>query len=250
MDHSTHIRGPLCKRGHETEPGSGSSWRRPQGKKTGPCVACGQLASRKYRSTPKGNATVTAGRANSKATSRAYDAKPEVKARRARRQKTDSYREYQKEYRKTYTEPEEGRKRRLLRMASPAVKTQQKEYRDTPEAKDKANARVRHRLATDENFALVKRLRSRLASAFRRHSAKGKTLHSQEYGIDYQAIISHVGPCPGPRDEWHLDHIRPIASFNWNDPTIPKQAFAPENHQWLPTDDNLSKGARWAPTEI
>lgn len=250
MDPSTHVRGPLCKRGHETEPGSGRSWRRPLGEKTGPCVACGEIATRKYRSTPKGKAAGRAESSKARETRLRYDALPTTKARRHARQQTDASREYQKEYQQTYLEPEASRERRRLRMASPAVKAQQKEYRDTPEARDKVNARVRHRHATDENFALVRRLRSRLASAFRRHSLGGKTLTSKEYGISYQAIISHVGPCPGPRDEWHLDHIQPISSFNWDDPDTPKKAFAPENHQWLLVDDNLSKGAQWAPVEI
>lgn len=57
--------------------------------------------------------------------------------------------------------------------------------------------------------------------------------------------VVNLGPRPGSGQEWHIDHIRPLASFDLDDSEQVRQAFAPENHQWLPAKDNLSKGAKY-----
>jgi len=66
------------------------------------------------------------------------------------------------------------------------------------------------------------------ANAFHRYSKNGKVKPSREYGIDYEAIFKHIGPCPGKG--WEIDHIIPLALFNLDDPEQVKKAFAPENH--------------------
>ena len=46
---------------------------------------------------------------------------------------------------------------------------------------------------------------------------------------------------------WHLDHIRPVASFDFDSTDHPefKECWALENLQPLWAKDNLSKGAKW-----
>jgi len=48
---------------------------------------------------------------------------------------------------------------------------------------------------------------------------------------------------------WHIDHIRPLASFTTTGPDCPefRAAWALENLQPLWAKDNLVKGARWKP---
>jgi hypothetical protein len=109
----------------------------------------------------------------------------------------------------------------------------------------KANAAyLKRRLKTDETFAIVCRLRHRLYMAFQRYSKNGKVGRSKDYGIDWQAIFEHIGPCPGPLSDYHIDHIIPLSMFDHDDPEQVRQAWAPENHQWLSATENLRKHAK------
>lgn len=46
--------------------------------------------------------------------------------------------------------------------------------------------------------------------------------------------------------EWHIDHIRPCASFDLTDPEQQRQCFNFKNLQPLWAKDNLSKGAKYS----
>lgn len=99
----------------------------------------------------------------------------------------------------------------------------------------------KNRIQIDEQYAIKKRLRSLLRQSFKKYSLNGKCGSSKKYGIDYQAICEHLGPCPGHREDYHIDHIRPLCSFDFNDSSQVREAFAPENHQWLKAQENLKK---------
>lgn len=49
----------------------------------------------------------------------------------------------------------------------------------------------------------------------------------------------------GPRG-WHIDHIRPVSSFDYSDPEQAKAAFHYTNLQPMWAADNIRKGAKWA----
>lgn len=92
--------------------------------------------------------------------------------------------------------------------------------------------------------AIRNRLRKRINHALREYSLTGKIMSSIKYGIDYGAIIAHLGPHPntlGIKGKYEIDHILPLSSFDLNDPKQIKLAFAPENHQWLLAHLNRSK---------
>ncbi len=101
---------------------------------------------------------------------------------------------------------------------------------------------MKARRQIDEAFIMTSRLRTRLAHAFRQYSITGKVLTSKIYGIDFEGIIKHLGACPGNRADYHIDHIKPLSKFDFTDLEQIKQAFAPENHQWLTAEENMSKG--------
>ncbi len=102
-----------------------------------------------------------------------------------------------------------------------------------------------HRYNTDSDYRIRCILRSRFINAI-----KSKKKKISQYGIDYGAIIKHLGPCPGKRGDYHIDHIFPLSAFDLNCEEQIKLAFAPENHQWLKKKDNLSKNAKYNKDEL
>lgn len=107
-----------------------------------------------------------------------------------------------------------------------------------------------YRRENDEEFWTIGLLRKRVYNAIESYSKTGKIKSACEYGINYEAIIRHLGPCPGPREDYHIDHILPLSAFDFNDPEHIKKAFAPENHQWLIKEENLSKNAKYKEEDL
>lgn len=101
------------------------------------------------------------------------------------------------------------------------------------------------RFKEDINYRLIYTLRRRLQTALKKYLKTGKIMSSKKYGIDYPAIIEHLKPFPVNISAYHIDHIRPLCSFDLNNPEEVNRAFSPENHQWLLAEENLSKGGRW-----
>jgi hypothetical protein len=141
-----------------------------------------------------------------------------------------------KEYHKNYYQEPVNRKKALKRAAN---------WRKDPKNKKNRNVLYQLRRKEDYIFDMICRLRSRLYVAFKDYSAKGKCKRADEYGIDYQAICEHLGPCPGKREDYHIDHIRPLCSFDFDELSQVREAFAPENHQWLTAEENLRKGDKY-----
>jgi len=107
-----------------------------------------------------------------------------------------------------------------------------------------------HKMATDPQYRQRRLLRDRVRKGLQIIWGKGKVPRSRELGLDYAAIFEHLGPCPGKPADYHIDHIRPLASYpDLRDPAQIAHALAPENHQWLPKSENLRKHAKWSPTE-
>lgn len=97
----------------------------------------------------------------------------------------------------------------------------------------------------DTKFRILSNLRTRLCLALKKYSQTGKIASSKKYGIDYKAIIEHLKPFPEDLSKYHIDHIKPLCSFDLTNPEEIKKAFAPENHQWLTIKDNLMKGGKF-----
>ena len=88
------------------------------------------------------------------------------------------------------------------------------------------------------------RIRNAVSRAIRRQGAV-KTLTVAGYGIDVPAIAAHLGPCPGAASDWHIDHIKPLCTFDLSDPVQVRRAFSPRNHQWLTAFDNRVKSGKY-----
>jgi hypothetical protein len=103
--------------------------------------------------------------------------------------------------------------------------------------------------------ATYKRVRYGVQDRLRRLVRRAVWLHAHEfdtsavrdieYRVDFSAIARHLGPRPGAG--WQIDHIVPLAAFDFTDPAEAAAAFLPENHQWLSAQDNARKNSRHDP---
>ncbi len=93
----------------------------------------------------------------------------------------------------------------------------------------------------DSEYRIKKNLRLRVNQALKKYSKTGKIRKSKDYEIDYEKIIEHLKPFPKDISRYHVDHIKPLCSFDLTNPNEVKEAFTPENHQWLLAEDNLAK---------
>ncbi len=125
-------------------------------------------------------------------------------------------------------------------------KVRQKEYyiKNKETISKKKNVYEKKRYHTDLSYNLKMKLHKRLQSAFKAYSKNGKVGRANKYGINYKKIIEYLGDCPGPREQYQIDHIIPLSFFNFDNPEEVKQAFAPGNHQWLTVEENKRKGSK------
>lgn len=111
------------------------------------------------------------------------------------------------------------------------------------------------RCKTDLNFKLMKRLRSRLASALMNAGGAKKAARTfdllgcpivwLEAYLEEQFVPGMTWENHGP--VWHIDHIRPIASFDLTDPEQQRICFHWSNLQPLFALDNLRKSDTYDP---
>ncbi len=112
-------------------------------------------------------------------------------------------------------------------------------------------AKERRARATNPVVAIKHRLRARIALALKRKehkSASTEALLGCSF-VDFKLHLESLfvgGMSWDNRSEWHIDHIRPCASFNLLDPEQQRRCFHYTNMQPLWKQDNLSKGDRWA----
>lgn len=156
--------------------------------------------------------------------------------------------------------------RRLWRLANPEKCRAQTErqlakgrasrgyVRSTPEQKaEMRRAAKRRYYAKSLKARLLRRVRNRVLKAVGGKMALGRTLHW--LGCTPADLVAHLEAQFQPgmtwenRGEWHIDHIRPLASFDLTDREQVRAASHYTNLQPLWAADNQAKGARldWAP---
>lgn len=118
----------------------------------------------------------------------------------------------------------------------------------------KQNAARKRMLKDDQKFAILTRLRSRMAQAVRKAIGKKHTSTMKLVGCNPEDLLRHIesqftdGMTWENRNLWHIDHIRPCASFDLTDPQQQKACFHYTNLQPLWAFDNKAKGDKWNPT--
>lgn len=117
--------------------------------------------------------------------------------------------------------------------------------------RDKINKWKRDKMESDINFRIAERCRSRIHGALNGSRKSRKTfdligcspeelrehLENQfKEGMDWGNWGVHG---------WHIDHIRPCASFDLSDPKQQVECFHYTNLQPLWADENRTKWAKW-----
>jgi len=97
----------------------------------------------------------------------------------------------------------------------------------------------------------------RISSGIRQSLRMAKQGHRWEslVGFSLSELMAHLedqflpGMTWANRYEWHIDHRRPLCSFEFQTPDCPqfREAWALTNLQPLWAVDNLIKGGRWTP---
>lgn len=194
--------------------------------------------------------------------------KPEIKAQRAAydrvyqaanpgmgREKTRRWRENHPEYVETARENARRwhQEHREQRNADKKVWTAANLDHVNRQRRERLNAK----LAADPEFAARYRLNLGMANSIN-HSLNGR-----KNGVRWQNLVEYILEdlmshlesqfLPGMTwenrtlDGWHIDHIRPRASFTYTTPDAPefKECWALSNLRPLWAIDNLRKGGRW-----
>ena len=131
------------------------------------------------------------------------------------------------------------------------IRKKDRDYTHRPEIKIRRNKLLQEKRKNNIKFNLNQRLRDLFRKALSKYTQTGKTANSRSYGIDYKSIIEFLSPFPKDIHLYHIDHIRPLCSFNFIDENGNtdleqiKKAFAPKNHQWLLAIENIKKGGRY-----
>jgi len=107
----------------------------------------------------------------------------------------------------------------------------------------------KHRYHTDPAYRYKKILRIRIRDIYKGRSRSKK---SQELiGCTWEELAQHLenkflpGMTHDNHGEWHIDHIRPLSSFDLSSSEDEKMANHYTNLQPLWASDNLSKGSTW-----
>ncbi len=139
--------------------------------------------------------------------------------------------------------------RRLRVKNAEAIKA----HRATPEYKELKNARARARYHSDPRHRTEKILRASLTQALRLHGDGRKTRSvSKLIGCTIDEFAHHLemqfvdGMSWENQGAWHIDHIRPCASFDLSDPEQQRVCFDYRNLQPLWAEDNMRKGSKVA----
>jgi len=129
------------------------------------------------------------------------------------------------------------------------------EYRKKPGYKEKFNLYMKNymnnKLKTDPDFKLKMQLRHRIYLALKVKGISKSKRTMKLLGCTVEELWKHLESKfqPGMTKEnygkWHVDHIRPCASFDLTDPKQQSICFHYTNLQPLWAKDNIRKGAKY-----
>ena len=127
-----------------------------------------------------------------------------------------------------------------------------KKYRSKPEVTERLNERNKERYYTDMQYRLKLSIRNRINNHIKRTNQKKLDSYIDHLGCTMEKLVEHIESQfePGMTWEnhsqfgWHLDHKKPLCSFDLEDPEQFKEACHYTNLQPLWWKENLSKNGR------
>ena len=150
-------------------------------------------------------------------------------------------------HQKTVKEYREKNKERILKYFE--------EYRKKPEYKEKFNLYMKNwmnnKIKTDPHFKLKVQLTHRIYSALKVKGISKSKRTMKLLGCTVEELLKHLeskfqsGMTKENYGKWHVDHIRPCASFDLTDPKQQSICFHYTNLQPLWAKDNIRKGAKY-----
>lgn len=117
-----------------------------------------------------------------------------------------------------------------------------------PDVRAKRSRQIRRRLASDPQFKLTRNLRRRLSHTVLGHHKSARTL--ELLGCTVEELRGYLekqfkrGMSWSNYGRWHIDHIKPCASFDLTDPEQQRICFHYTNLQPLWAEENMRKGAK------
>ena len=154
---------------------------------------------------------------------------------------------------------EEILKKQKIRAKKPEVIERKKKYNEKYYKKYRINnlekinqlnaAYIREKYKTDLNYKLKKLLGARIRMALKHNSKKSRT--TELLGASISVVWNYLekkfkpGMTRKNHGLWHIDHIRPCASFDLTKPEEQVKCFHYTNLQPLWAKENISKGAKY-----
>ena len=114
--------------------------------------------------------------------------------------------------------------------------------------REKINNRIKNKIKSDPTYKLKLTLQSRTSAALTRYSSSA---FEEFLGCTIQEARKHLESLFKPgmtwlnHGKWHIDHIKPVSSFDLRKKDQIYQCFNYRNLQPLWAKENLSKGAKY-----
>lgn len=175
-----------------------------------------------------------------------YRKRPGVKERNKKFSQSLYSRKKQKQYRQRLDIKERNKIYLRQYRENPIHKEAKKQYNKRPEVRERVNKIYKHKRNTNPKFAVRIRLSSRTRNIVKKYINKGLLPNKVDKQINWKEVCEHLYKTkPDNWQEYHIDHIKPLCSFDLTNSEELKQASHYTNLQWLTPQENLSKGGRF-----
>jgi signal recognition particle GTPase len=156
------------------------------------------------------------------------------------------------EYRQKNKEKFKEQKKEYYKKNKEKFKEYDKEYRQKNKEKLKEYKKEyqRKRYQNDVDYRITDSIRRRIRKAIKSQAAIKSNKSIELLGCSIPEVRQHLenqfkdGMSWENHGEWHIDHIKPCASFDLTDPKQQKECFNYKNLQPLWAEENLTKGAK------